>query len=287
MPIFKIHHITFYQYDRPVKENINQVKIFPVEDGLQEVTEFGMVVTGDPFIHTYFDFFGNKVGDFNVHLPHTELSIDCRMTVKTADRSLSHDSLPVVTLAELKKDTDSQIFLFRMADPERISSKPQIDSILQVIGYKELSVKDIARSCCNYVYTNFKYQKGITNIETTVDEILDHRFGVCQDFAHVLIGCLRSMGLPARYVSGYLETVPPPGQEKLVGADASHAWVSLFCGEELGWIDLDPTNDVLPGDRHITIAWGRDFSDVSPLRGVTWAAGEQWLLVGVDVKRLE
>jgi transglutaminase-like putative cysteine protease len=118
-------------------------------------------------------------------------------------------------------------------------------------------------------------------------EAFEQRRGVCQDFAHIMIGCLRSLGLPARYVSGYLETIPPPGQEKLVGADASHAWVSLFCGEELGWIDLDPTNDLLPGDRHITIAWGRDFLDVSPLRGVTWAAGEQWLLVGVDVKRME
>ena len=99
----------------------------------------------------------------------------------------------------------------------------------------------------------------------------------------VMIACLRSLGLPARYVSGYLETQPPPGKEKLIGADASHAWLSVWCGEDLGWIDMDPTNDIMPSTRHVTLAWGRDFSDVSPLRGVTLGAGNQSILIAVDV----
>ncbi|MCB1226835.1 MAG: transglutaminase family protein, partial [Verrucomicrobiales bacterium] len=110
-----------------------------------------------------------------------------------------------------------------------------------------------------------------------------NRRGVCQDFAQVMIACLRSLGLPARYVSGYLETLPPPGQVKLVGADASHAWVSLFVGDHDGWVDLDPTNNLQPGTRHITIAWGRDYLDVSPLRGITLGSGSQTLRVAVDV----
>ena len=118
---------------------------------------------------------------------------------------------------------------------------------------------------------------------TPVAEVFKKRAGVCQDFAHLMLACLRSLGLPARYVSGYLETAPPPGKARLVGADASHAWISVFCGDEAGWVDADPTNNVLPGERHITVAWGRDFSDVSPLRGVTLGAGGQWLEVSVDV----
>lgn len=133
------------------------------------------------------------------------------------------------------------------------------------------------------IYKDFKFDPKATDIATPVSEVLKKRAGVCQDFAHLMLACLRSLGLPARYVSGYLETRPPPGKPRLTGADASHAWVSVFCGDSVGWIDADPTNDVLPGERHITVAWGRDFADVSPLRGVTWGAGSQKLDVAVDV----
>src|SRR5690606_28615668 len=123
-----------------------------------------------------------------------------------------------------------------------------------------------------------------TDITTPLATVLRERRGVCQDFAHVAVGCLRSLGLPARYVSGYLETVPPPGKERLVGADASHAWAATYL-PGYGWFDFDPTNNVLPSDRHVTIAWGRDFSDVSPLKGVVLAGGAHRVSVGVDVER--
>ena len=135
----------------------------------------------------------------------------------------------------------------------------------------------------NRIFKDFKFDPRATEVTTPVSEVLKKRAGVCQDFAHLMLACLRSLGLPARYVSGYLETAPPPGKIRLTGADASHAWVSVFCGEGAGWIDTDPTNNILPGERHITIAWGRDFSDVSPLRGVTLGAGGQRLAVAVDV----
>lgn len=135
----------------------------------------------------------------------------------------------------------------------------------------------------NRIFKDFKFDPRATEVTTPVSEVLKKRAGVCQDFAHLMLACLRSLGLPARYVSGYLETAPPPGKARLTGADASHAWISVFCGEGAGWIDTDPTNNLLPGERHITVAWGRDFSDVSPLRGVTLGAGGQRLSVAVDV----
>ncbi len=133
------------------------------------------------------------------------------------------------------------------------------------------------------IHREFRFDTRATDVATPVSDVLVRKAGVCQDFAHLMLTCLRSLGLPARYVSGYLETAPPPGLARLTGADASHAWISVYCGDSTGWIDADPTNGILPGDRHITVAWGRDFSDVSPLRGVTLGAGDQTLRVAVDV----
>ena len=135
------------------------------------------------------------------------------------------------------------------------------------------------------IYRDFKFDKRATTVATPLDTVFKNRRGVCQDFAHFGIACLRSLGLPARYVSGYLETFPAKGKKRLVGADASHAWLAVWCPGH-GWIDADPTNNVLPGVRHITVAWGRDFSDVSPLRGVVVGGGEHELKVSVDVAPL-
>lgn len=136
------------------------------------------------------------------------------------------------------------------------------------------------------IHREFTFDPRATDVSTPVAEVLRQRAGVCQDFAHLMLAGLRSLGLPARYVSGYLETLPPPGMPRLTGADASHAWVAVFCGDDAGWVDVDPTNNLFPGERHITVAWGRDFSDVSPLRGVTIGAGSQRLEIAVDVTPL-
>jgi transglutaminase-like putative cysteine protease len=137
------------------------------------------------------------------------------------------------------------------------------------------------------IHREFDYEPGSTKITTGLHEVLERRQGVCQDFAHLTIGALRSLGLPARYVSGYLETLPPPGKPKLVGADASHAWLSVFV-PSTGWLDLDPTNDRVPNERYITTAWGRDYADVTPLKGVVFSsAKKQKLDVSVDVARLD
>jgi transglutaminase-like putative cysteine protease len=278
MPVFKIHHITVYQYDRPVKENINQVKVFPVEDEFQRVKAFQISVTGDPAINIFEDFFGNKVGDFNLHFPHTELSIDSRMTVDLVDRGLILAELPEADVELLRKETDRNVFLFRLANPEHINSRQQIDTILQEINASALSVKEIAGACCHYVYTHFKYQKGITNIETTVDEILNYRQGVCQDFAHVLLQLLRTAGIPARYVSGYI----CPNKSGMRGEGATHAWVEYYLPGH-GWVGLDPTNNILVDSHHIKLATGRDFSDCTPVKGIFKGIARQSLSVYVSV----
>jgi transglutaminase-like putative cysteine protease len=132
------------------------------------------------------------------------------------------------------------------------------------------------------IFTEFSYDKSATTVDTAVEQVLIDRKGVCQDFAHVAISCLRSLGLAARYVSGYLETSPPPGKPRLVGADASHAWISLFVPGE-GWVDLDPTNNLIAGESHVTVAWGRDYGDVTPVKGVVMGGGVHSLSVTVDV----
>jgi len=148
-------------------------------------------------------------------------------------------------------------------------------------------ILEAAQALMSRIFREIRFDTRATDVTTPVAEVFERRAGVCQDFAHLMLACLRSLGVPARYVSGYLETLPPPGQPRLIGADASHAWVSVYVGEPHGWIDLDPTNNLLPAERHITVAWGRDFSDVSPLRGVTLGAGGQSLFVEVDVLPLE
>ena len=135
------------------------------------------------------------------------------------------------------------------------------------------------------IYRDFKFDAKATSVRTSTEEVFRKRRGVCQDFAHLQIACLRSLNLPARYVSGYLRTFPPPGRPRLVGADASHAWVSAYC-PDIGWMDVDPTNNVVPANNHVTLGWGRDYGDVSPLRGLILGGRDHTLKVNVDVEPL-
>jgi len=144
------------------------------------------------------------------------------------------------------------------------------------------SIVEAAQALCTDIHATFKFDAGFSDVSTPLHRVLAARRGVCQDFAHLAIGCLRSLSLPARYVSGYLRTTPPPGKPRLVGADASHAWTSAWCGP-LGWIDFDPTNNQFVSDAHVTIAWGRDYGDICPIQGVFVGGGDHGMGVSVDV----
>ena len=290
---YHIVHRTLYTYESPVTVSHHIARLGPRALPHQSCPWHEVDILPEPVVRVpRLDAYGNQAVYFEQAAAHTQLEVVARSFVEV-------ESPPIPAAAEtpgweslVEAARGDGVAAAVMATEFRFAS-PLVGPDPEFAAYARRSfapgrpVLEAAADLNHRIFSDFTFDPVATDVATPVREAFFKKRGVCQDFAHVMIGCLRSMGLPARYVSGYLETIPPPGQEKLVGADASHAWVSLYCGEELGWIDLDPTNDLLPDDRHITIAWGRDFLDVSPLRGVTWAAGEQWLLVGVDVRRVE
>jgi len=173
-----------------------------------------------------------------------------------------------------------------------VLDSPMVTTTQELADYARASflpgrpLVDVVSDLMQRIYTDFTYDPAFTTIATPLSTVLAHRRGVCQDFAHLAIGCLRSFGLSARYISGYVETLPEPGKPRLIGADASHAWFAVYL-PGVGWLDFDPTNNKLPYDQHITLAWGRDYADVTPLKGIAFGGGQHTLSVSVDVLRLE
>jgi transglutaminase-like putative cysteine protease len=234
------------------------------------------------------DYFGNIVTFFTVQKPHKKLEITAINEVQVHPRPIPDpaSTMPWEQVSHLlqtcrdEEALEAYQFVFdshyvkrdpalaEYAAPSFLPGRPLLDSVL-----------DLTRR----IFAEFAFDPAADNFETPPHELLKTRRGVCQDFAHFQVGCLRSLGLAARYVSGYLLTNPPPGQDRLVGADMSHAWVSVFC-PGFGWIDVDPTNDLVTQEKHITLAWGRDYDDVSPIKGVILGGGRHSVKVGVDVR---
>ena len=236
------------------------------------------------------DYFGNPIAYLTVEEPHQELTIvsTARIESRTESVPAPGETMPweqVMPLLSEQADPDTfQAYQFAFDSPFTLSKdaggyaaqsfpsgRPLLEGAIDLMGR---------------IFRDFKYEGGVTDIYTPVDRVLADGRGVCQDFAHLQIACLRAMGLPARYVSGYLRTHPPEGQKKKIGADASHAWLSVWVPGQR-WVDLDPTNNLLPGDEHITVAWGRDYSDVSPINGFVLGGGQQDVDVAVDVRPVE
>ncbi len=292
--LYQISHRTLYTYDGPVAVAHYIARLEPRQLPTQDCPWHEIHVHPQPACRSAprTDAFGNSCVYFEVEGTHAELEVVARSFVrihtppppgpgKTPGWEAVRDACrgdrwdagtaageyiwasPLIPLREI---------FAAYARPSFPPGRPVLD------GVEDLNSR---------IFRDFQFDPEATSAATPVVESFQNRRGVCQDFAQVMIACLRSVGLPARYVSGYLETVPPPGQKKLVGADASHAWVSVWCGETRGWIDADPTNNLLPSGRHITLCWGRDFSDVSPLTGVSLGFGSQKLAVAVDVMAVE
>jgi transglutaminase-like putative cysteine protease len=234
------------------------------------------------------DYFGNLVTFFTVQEPHRKLEITAINEVKVHPRPTPD---PAGTMPweqashflQTHRDAetlDAYQFVF---DSHYIKRDPALAAYAAVSFLPGRPLLDAVLDLTRRIYTEFIFDPGANSFETPPHELLLIRRGVCQDFAHLQIGCLRSIGLAARYVSGYLLTNPPPGQDRLAGADMSHAWASVFC-PGFGWIDVDPTNDLITQEKHITLAWGRDYDDVSPIKGVILGGGRHSVSVGVDVK---
>ena len=261
MPVFKIYHTTTYEYDRLVKESVNEIKIYPYQCNEQEVLQHDIVITGNPEIQTFYDYWGNKTGVFNLLPSHRELSIGSKLLVRTTAPSQSQINFNS-GFNELKKEVSSDLKMVELTTSEKIRSQQDINTIVQNISVDHASVAATVQNCCNYIFSEFKYIKGITNVETTIDEILEHRSGVCQDFVHLMLQILRTMQIPGRYVSGYI----CPNKNGMRGEGATHAWVEAWIPGH-GWAGVDPTNNVWVTNNHVKLAVGRNFSDCSPVKG--------------------
>ncbi len=285
---YAITHTTGYKYSEPASLSQNELFLYPRETAQQQVLQSSLSILPEPqYRHRRIDFFGNTVDVFMVQHPHDELVVKASSVVQTSvqatpERSATAPWEEVANrLASHGQPADFNAFPFLFASP-LISVDPQTLSYAGVSFTPGRPVLAAALDLMQRIYNEFSYDKTASTIDTTVEQILQNRKGVCQDFAHLTISCLRSLGLAARYVSGYLETIPTPGKPKLIGSDASHAWVSIFI-PDFGWVDFDPTNNLVVGESHITLAWGRDYGDVAPVKGVVMGGGTHRLTVNVDV----
>jgi transglutaminase-like putative cysteine protease len=286
---YQIVHCTTYRYEGSVTVSHHLARLAPRRLPNQRCPWHEIEIQPIPVGRgVYVDAFGNTATYFEVEGKHEELVVTARSLVEVfpANAQAPESSPPWESVREAcheqKLTPGSDAGIFRFASP-MVPTGQDFAAYAKPDFPPGRPVLEAVTAFMARVFQDFRFDPRATDVTTPVADVLKNRAGVCQDFAHLMLACLRSLGLPARYVSGYLETVPPPGQARLVGADASHAWISVFCGEQAGWVDADPTNNLLPGERHISVAWGRDFSDVSPLRGVTLGAGGQWLEVSVDV----
>ncbi|SFD56959.1 Transglutaminase-like enzyme, putative cysteine protease [Chitinophaga sp. CF118] len=277
MPIFRIHHITKYEYDRPVKESVNEIKIFPYQCPEQEILQHDLLITTHPDVQVFTDYWGNKTGEFNLLSPHKALTIESKLLVRT----IAPTQLQInfhTGFEQLKVEIADQLKMIELSRPDLIRTQDVINNILTVIAQPDKSIAAITEHCSEYIFKNFKYIKGITNIETTVDEILQHRAGVCQDFAHLMLHILRSSHIPCRYVSGYI----CPNKDGMRGEGATHAWVEVFI-PGYGWAGIDPTNNVWVTNKHVKLSVGRHFRDCSPVKGSFKGPARQTLSVFVAV----
>jgi transglutaminase-like putative cysteine protease len=286
--IYRVTHNTSYKYSLPASLSQNELFLYPRNTPSQEVLECQLVIVPKPqYLHARTDYFGNMAHVFMVQHPHNELAISVSSLVKTTspvtpspDTTMSWEKVVERLRSHPSSDDlDAQQFVF---ESPLVSLSADALKYVSPSFFPGTPVLTGAADLVRRIYTEFTYDKSASSVETTVNHVLMNRKGVCQDFALVAISCLRSLGLAARYVSGYLETLPPSGTPKSIGSDASHAWISLFV-PDIGWVDLDPTNNLVANETYITVAWGRDYGDVSPVKGVVMGGGIHELSVMVDV----
>jgi transglutaminase-like putative cysteine protease len=277
MPVFNIHHITKYEYDRPIKESVNEIRIYPFADNTQETLDHQVNITGHPDVFIIQDYWGNRSGMFNLVPSHKEMLIESKLIIRTLSQSTVSLNQQV-GLDILKNETSSDLLMLELSRINEMELVGQIAEMVNKFYTPGMSVGSIVEKCGDFIFTNFKYIKGITNIETTVAEILEHRSGVCQDFAHVMLEMLRSLGIPSRYVSGYI----CPNKNGMRGEGATHAWIEAWI-PGMGWVGNDPTNNVWVTNHHVKLAVGRHFNDCTPAKGTFKGLARQSLSVYVSI----
>jgi transglutaminase-like putative cysteine protease len=289
---YRVRHVTEYMYGDAVPTSHHELHLYPRPTQGQSVRDKRLDVIPEPALRRdRVDWFGNPTTHLAIHARHTRLAVTSSFVVDTAREPPPPDDGAWEAARDwLREGADAEA----RAAVEMALPSPRIAPSEAARAFAEPSfspgrpLADAARDLMHRIHAEFTYDPAATEVATTVDEVLRGRRGVCQDFAHVQLACLRAFGLATRYVSGYLVTHPEGGaaEPALVGADASHAWVSVRLPGG-AWMDLDPTNDAIPGNRHIVVAYGRDFGDVTPMRGVLLGGGRHELIVGVDVTPVE
>lgn len=292
MTEYEVLHTTHYSYPETVSHCHNIACLLPRNTHEQTVLEAELSTDPKPKTqHTRTDYFGNQLCYFSVESPHSKLDIKMRskLTINRQPLDLSQMQSVSCNDAQLTPDNiaTSLAYEYLLESPMIPTEQVVTDFANPFFAERSNPVLNCVNQLMQFIFNEFQFDPEFTSVATPIKTVLEHKRGVCQDFAHLAIACLRSQGLAARYVSGYIETLPPPGQEKLVGSDASHAWVSVFVPNH-GWYDFDPTNNCWIGSQHLITAWGRDYSDVSPLKGIIFGGGkQQQLSVAVDVNRIE
>jgi len=287
---YRVRHYTEYDYQDAASACYNRLCLTPSNSELQQCLSSEILITPAPDEITHRnDFFGNELIFFSLNQEHKKLRININSIVMVdgrpnADLAFSstmlwkdvHDYLQVNNLYDIMQYTLPSAY---------VPKSEAIVAFSESCFHEDSTLWSSCQSLMKKVYETIEFKPGFTTVNTPVETVIKIKKGVCQDFAHLMIACLRNLGLPARYVSGYIETVPPPGKERLVGADASHAWVAVYF-PEIGWVEFDPTNNLLPSYKHITVAVGRDYQDLAPIKGIVFSSGKQNLTVKVDVERL-
>lgn len=300
---YRVIHKTEYVYQEPASLCYNEAHLIPRSFARclfsQTCLNYKTLIEPSPTDYRErTDFFGNPVLYYTIRQPHRRTVITTTSKVSLEPSGCDTDSagLPLHPAATLPWEETARRTITELTD-EAVEARQYVMNSPKVAVFPALAefatpafavgrpILGAVHHLMTHIFETLDFVPGVTNIATPLSEVLEKRRGVCQDYAHLMVGCLRVQGLAARYVSGYIETLPPPGQEKLVGADASHAWCSVYV-PELGWVDFDPTNNLIPTNQHITLGWGRDFADVTPLKGVFFSHGPHNLKVSVDVVRL-
>jgi len=283
---YSVRHQTLYEYENVVDNYHGILCLQPLNLPRQICKNFKIEIKPAPaIIYPRKDYFGNTQHFFSIHEPHKTLKVITTSDVEVIPPSSININFNTCeeALNKINNEHELQVELLQYQLPSQfIKWDDEIKNFAKECFLPHNPLYDAVKKLTEKIYNEFKFEEGFSTLNTPLKTILKERKGVCQDFSHLAIACLRSMGFPARYVSGYIETLPPPGKLKLKGSDASHAWVSTYI-PNIGWCEFDPTNNLIPSDRHITVAYGRDYADVAPLKGIIFSSGNHEVKVEVDV----
>jgi transglutaminase-like putative cysteine protease len=288
---YRVQHNSRYKYQEPVSLCYHEVHLHPRNGLYQVCQDVQLAISPHPTMTIRRqDFFGNHVSSFTLQENHSTLEVSCISEVEVtpfvppmADVTTPwEDVRDLLAGPEACRHLEATQYIF---ESTYVRTNEQLADYAHSSFSPRRPVVSGALDLMRRIHTEYKYDPTATTVATPVMDVFHQGRGVCQDFAHLMLSCLRSIGLAGRYVSGYLLTTPPPGKEKLVGADASHAWLSIYC-PGFGWVDLDPTNNVIPSDKHVLVAWGRDYADVSPIKGVILGGGQHTVEVSVSVGQI-